>query len=303
MMESSMNRRAILFSLLWLCGCGPGGGGHGKAFLGALLIDGSGGPPSSNSVVLTSDGRIQAAGAPSNVPIPADVDRIDGSGKVIVPALIDVCPHAEPSAMLRANDAEQARALVARYAARHERVIYLAPARPEVAEAALEAARTAGIPVLAFITTQDEAKFLVDRGASVLVGMIRDTDDPDPSLLARMRALRITVAPALAQAGSAIDRARRNTEKMFRAGVPIAAASLGGDFTHELELLVEAGLPPLDVLVAATRNGALALHQPDTGSIEPGKRANLLLLSANPGEDIANLRKVVLRLADGEWVR
>jgi imidazolonepropionase-like amidohydrolase len=54
--------------------------------------------------------------------------------------------------------------------------------------------------------------------------------------------------------------------------------------------------------VAATRNGAAALHEVDeAGTIEPGKRADLLLLSANPAEDIRNLRKIVRTMRDGQW--
>ncbi|HWB98023.1 MAG TPA: amidohydrolase family protein, partial [Bryobacteraceae bacterium] len=77
-----------------------------------------------------------------------------------------------------------------------------------------------------------------------------------------------------------------------------------GLMTHrELELLVEAGLTPMQVLIAATRNGALALRKLDElGTIEPGKRADLLLLSANPTEDIRNLRKIDRILLDGRWV-
>jgi imidazolonepropionase-like amidohydrolase len=67
--------------------------------------------------------------------------------------------------------------------------------------------------------------------------------------------------------------------------------------------MVEAGLSPADVLVAATRNGASALHDLDqAGTIEPGKRADLLLLSANPAEDIRNLRKIDRSMRDGLWV-
>src|SRR5215469_5421190 len=96
-----MNRRALVIPLLCLAGCAPSGGGHAKAFLGAVLIDGLGGPPLSNSVVLTAGERIEAAGPQSTVPIPADADRIDGSGKVIVPALVDVCDRADPADMVR----------------------------------------------------------------------------------------------------------------------------------------------------------------------------------------------------------
>jgi imidazolonepropionase-like amidohydrolase len=293
----------VILATLYLAGCAPAGGAHGKAFLGAVLIDGLGGPPLSNSVVVTADGRIQAVGSPSSIPIPAEADKVDGSGKVIVPAPIDVCGADELAGMVRGATAEDVRRRIAELAARKAAVIHLAESAPEIADAALEAARAAAVPVLAHISTQAQVKLLVDRGASGFIGMIRDTEELDPALLARLRALRLTFAPALSGAGAALDRAKRNTRAMSAAGVPMAAASLGGDLQHELELLVEAGLPPLDVVVAATRNGALALHRADTGTIEVGKRAGLLVLSANPGEEIGNLRKVVLRLVDGEWVK
>ena len=98
---------------------------------------------------------------------------------------------------------------------------------------------------------------------------------------------------------------------MAVAGVPIGVGSDGGssiDFpgsmTHrELELLVEAGLSPVEVITAATRNGALALRKLDElGTIEAGKRADLLLLNANPLEDVRNFRKIDQVMLDGEWV-
>jgi imidazolonepropionase-like amidohydrolase len=222
---------------------------------------------------------------------------------VIVPALVDVCDRADPADMVRGANVDEVRRRIADLAARRTPVIHLAEAPPEVAEAALEAARAAGIPVLARSSTEAQAKFLVDHGASGLVGMIRDKDDLDPALPAHLRALGITVAPALSSAGGALERAKRNTRQLFAAGVPIAAASLGAGMERELALLVEAGIPPLDVVVAATRNGARALRQNEAGTIETGKRASLLVLAANPGEEIGNLRKVVLRLVDGAWVK
>ncbi len=106
-------------------------------------------------------------------------------------------------------------------------------------------------------------------------------------------------------------RAVRNTKRMAAAGVPIGVGSDGGsaiDFpglmTHrELELLVEAGLSTVDVLTAATRTGALALRKADElGTIEAGKRADLLLLNANPLEDVRNFRKIDQVMLEGEWV-
>jgi imidazolonepropionase-like amidohydrolase len=300
---SVIPRRLLLALLLPLAACAPGEDNHSKAFLGAVLLDGSGGPPLSNSIVVTAGGRIRAAGARSAVPVPAEADRIDGSGKVLTPALVDVCDRAEPSALVRASSPSAARRAVEGLAAQRPSVLYLDEAAPETAEAVLEAARAAGIPVLARVSTQASAVFLVDHGVSGLIGMIADTESLDPALLSRIRDLKITVAPSLLHAGAALEAAKHNTLRMFQAGVPIAAASGGGDLQRELELLADAGIPPLDVLVAATRNGAIALHQPDRGTIEAGRRADLLVLSANPGADIANLRQVALRLNGGEWVR
>ena len=67
----------------------------------------------------------------------------------------------------------------------------------------------------------------------------------------------------------------------------------GFSMHQELELLVESGLAPADVLRCATLENAKALGQSDRiGSIEPGKLADLVLLEANPLESIANTRAI-----------
>src|ERR1044071_5030704 len=246
-MVSSMNpRHALLFLAIALCGCAPTEEGHVQAILGAVLIDGLGGPPLSNSVVIAAGGRIRDVGPRSAIPIPAEADKIDGSGKVIVPQPVDICDRADPPGDIHAATADEARRRVAELAAKKTAVLYLEPSAPEIAEAVLEAARAAGIPVLARISKLAEARFLVDRGASGFIGMIRDTEDLDPAFVGRLRSLRIVFAPALLHAGAGLDAAKRNTLKLFRAGVPMAAASEGGDLQTELELLADAGLPPLD---------------------------------------------------------
>ena len=85
---------------------------------------------------------------------------------------------------------------------------------------------------------------------------------------------------------------------LHREGVRLVIGSVspdatvpGAGFHHEMELLVEAGIPPHNVLRMATRNAASALgilHQ--RGTIEPGKRADLIVLRADPLSDIGNLR-------------
>ena len=297
-----MPSRVSLALVLFLCACKPPEGSHAKALIGAVLIDGLGGPPRSDSVVIVTDERIRAAGARSTVPILSEADKIDGSGKFLVPALVDICDSATPPGLLHPADAEQARTQVAEAAARKVGAIHLGQAGSEIVEAALDAARSANIPVTGHISTQAGAQLLVDNGATSLVGMIGDTEDLDAGFLTKLRDLRIIVAPGLSKAGSNLDVAKRNTRRMFQAGVPLAVASQGSDPLHEAELLVEAGVPPLDVIVAATRNGAMALRQLDQrGTIEEGKQADLVLVLANPGEDIRNLRRVALRMTAGIW--
>ena len=72
----------------------------------------------------------------------------------------------------------------------------------------------------------------------------------------------------------------------------------------ELERLVEAGLTPLEALQTATLNPArvLALTE-SSGSIGPGKFADLVLLDANPLEDIRNTQKIHAVVANGRLFR
>jgi imidazolonepropionase-like amidohydrolase len=67
----------------------------------------------------------------------------------------------------------------------------------------------------------------------------------------------------------------------------------GVAFHREMQLLSEAGLSPAEVLVSATRNGAIAMGIDDqVGTIEEGMVANLIVLSADPTTDITNTRKI-----------
>lgn len=73
--------------------------------------------------------------------------------------------------------------------------------------------------------------------------------------------------------------------------------------TEEVRLLVEAGLPPLAALQAATINAARAMHWEDRlGSIEVGKLADLVLLDADPLADITNVRRIHAVVADGRFL-
>lgn len=74
----------------------------------------------------------------------------------------------------------------------------------------------------------------------------------------------------------------------------------GPSLHRELELLSAAGIPPLTVLRIATRNAAEALGVlGELGTIEPGKRADLLLLEADPLADIRHTRRITWVMRDG----
>jgi imidazolonepropionase-like amidohydrolase len=257
------HRAALAVLLLATCACKAPEEGHMKVIIGAVLIDGLGGPPLTNSVVVLSGSRIRGAGAASAIPIPAEADKVDGSGRYLMPALVAIAPN------IQGRD-----------------------------EAALTKARETHQPAIGRIGTAADVEWMVDHGASAVVGMIRDTETLDPDFVGKLRDLRITFAPALAAGGDHADIAARNTRRLFQAGVPIALAA-GVDAIREMELLVEAGIPPLDAIVAGTRNGAAALQDGERGTVQAGKLANLLLLSGHPGEDIRNLRKVALRVVEG----
>jgi hypothetical protein len=91
---------------------------------------------------------------------------------------------------------------------------------------------------------------------------------------------------------------------LHAAGIPIVAGtdqSIPGYTLHrELELYVESGFTPLEALQAATIVPARALHvEHESGSLEAGRRGDVLLLDADPLEDIHNTRKVWRTIAAG----
>jgi len=114
-----------------------------------------------------------------------------------------------------------------------------------------------------------------------------------------------------AQAASQLRLFQRRLElvgEMHRAGVGILAGSdvlnpycfPGFSLHDELAWLVKAGLPPMAALQAATRDPALFLGRHDAGTIEPGKLADLVLLDADPLQEIGNTRRIAAVVANGK---
>jgi imidazolonepropionase-like amidohydrolase len=86
--------------------------------------------------------------------------------------------------------------------------------------------------------------------------------------------------------------------RMYRAGIPLVAGTddiPGFTLQRELELYVEAGLTPSQVLQIATWNGArYSRVLDDRGAITPGRRSDLILVDGEPTANISDMRKVAL---------
>jgi len=79
-------------------------------------------------------------------------------------------------------------------------------------------------------------------------------------------------------------------------------AARHGRIAREAELMVECGMEPRHALIAATSSAAALIGESERGTIEEGKIADLVLLDANPLENIGALRLIVDVFQEGRRV-
>jgi imidazolonepropionase-like amidohydrolase len=131
---------------------------------------------------------------------------------------------------------------------------------------------------------------------SVSPDIVAQLSDP-----ARQAQTRANPASRLGQQYKAgLEVAKKNLKMLVDQGVRIAMgtdtgppARFQGYFEHmEMEMMVEAGMTPMQVLVSATGDAARCHRNNDLGVLAEGRVADLLVLGANPIENIRNLRSI-----------
>ena len=102
---------------------------------------------------------------------------------------------------------------------------------------------------------------------------------------------------------------KRTFKKLHDAGVNIAAGTdsgtpgvvIGRGLHKELELMVEAGISPMEAIMAGTKNAAQNLAKAgELGTVESGKLADVIAVSGDPLKSIGDTREIKLVIKDGE---
>jgi imidazolonepropionase-like amidohydrolase len=197
---------------------------------------------------------------------------------------------------------------------------------PALYGAIIDEAHKDGLRVIAHIFTLEDGKGLLRAGVDIFAHSVRDKDVddeyvnllrahpnvivdpnlPDRGVKTDVSWLKASLSPAAyakveeenkddPRAQRAYGIQARNLAKNVAAGVTIVVGTDGNTpyGPHvEMEDMVIAGMTPMQVIVAGTKNAAAFLRMRNAGTIQPGKSADLLVLDANPLDDITNTRKI-----------
>ena len=187
-------------------------------------------------------------------------------------------------------------------------------AEPTV-RALVEAAHAQGLRTIAHAATREAVLLAQAAGVDVLTHAPIDRQLED-SAVERTRTSGQVVVPTLTMMEAIVERlggvapvsydvARSTVGQWYRAGVTILAGTdanqapsapasppYGTSLHHELELLVDAGISPVDAVRSATTVAAQQFGLSDRGVIAAGQRADLVLIDGDPLRDISAVRKI-----------
>jgi imidazolonepropionase-like amidohydrolase len=197
---------------------------------------------------------------------------------------------------------------------------------PELYGAIIDEAHKRGLRVSAHIFDLEDAKGLIRAGLDAFAHGVRDRDIDDELVAMFKQRPNLVLTPNLPDRGVKVDLSwlraglqaeevaklesvnydrptaqffygiqARNLAKLNAAGVRITLGTDGnrpwGPHDEMLDM-VSAGMTPMQVIVAATRNSAEFLRLADAGTLQAGKSADFIVLDANPLDDITNTRRI-----------
>ena len=190
---------------------------------------------------------------------------------------------------------------------------------PAELRAAVDAAHDAGRTVAIHTTTAEGMRRAIEAGADTIEHGYGGTSETFRAMKARGVGFCPTLAAAdavaryagwngMEPAPAGVAASRRALRLAHEAGVAICLGGDTGVFPHgqnarEAMLMAAAGMPPRDVLLAATAGNAGLFHLADRGSLRPGLLADLVAVRGDPTRDIAALERVMLVVKGGVVVR
>jgi imidazolonepropionase-like amidohydrolase len=197
---------------------------------------------------------------------------------------------------------------------------------PEIYGPIIDETHKQGLRITAHIFNMEDAKGLMRAGIDAFAHGVRDRDVDDETVEMFKARPNLVLTPNLPDRGVKVDLSwlrsglpvaefekleaantdkpreqaffgiqSRNLAKMNAAGVRITLGTDGNRpwaVHEEMEDMTLSGMTPMQVIVAATRNGAEFLRMSDAGTLAAGKSADFIVLDANPLDDITNTRRI-----------